>query len=260
MSNSSVSLRKAYLDLLKRSLTDSIHQRTFSAVPRGDGKVELVAADGREHEKRLEGSDWPALGETMVGLKRLDNIEHLIETIIHEQVPGDLIEAGVWRGGAAIFMKGVLRAWGINERAVWLADSFAGLPAPDATRYPADKDEFLHTIPFLSVSEEEVRENFQRYGLLDDEVRFLKGWFKDTLPTLNEQQWSLIRLDGDLYESTMDGLLNLYQNVSPGGYVIIDDYGCLPCCKQAVDDFRLHHQIMEPLIEIDWTGIYWRKT
>jgi O-methyltransferase len=70
----------------------------------------------------------------------------------------------------------------------------------------------------------------------------------------------VLRLDGDLYESTMDALVPLYDKVSPGGFVIVDDYGAWEPCRKAVDEFRHRHDITDPIIEVDWTGVYWRKT
>jgi O-methyltransferase len=71
--------------------------------------------------------------------------------------------------------------------------------------------------------------------------------------------WSVVRLDGDLYESTMDGLANLYPGLSPGGFLIVDDYGGLAPCRAAVDDYRRDNRIAEEIVEIDWAGVYWRK-
>ena len=100
------------------------------------------------------------------------------------------------------------------------------------------------------MSVDHVRRNFQRYGLLDDQVKFLVGWFRDTLPTAPLEQIAVLRLDGDLYESTMDALAPLYPKVSTCGYVIVDDYN-LPMCKQAVDDYRRANGITEQLVPID---------
>ena len=105
---------------------------------------------------------------------------------------------------------------------------------------------------------DEVRANFARYGLLDDQVRFVEGWFRDTLPGLRDLTWAVIRVDGDLYESTMDSLENLYGGLSPGGWVIVDDYERAPC-RQAVHDFRERNSISEPIVTVDWTGICWQK-
>ena len=132
-------------------------------------------------------------------------------------------------------MRGVLSAYGDRERVVWAADSFAGLPAPDEERYPADVGDRGHTAEELAVPLDEVQDNFRRYGLLDEQVKFLPGWFRETLPTVSKQRWAIVRLDGDLYESTMDGLVNLYPRLSPGGFLIIDDYG-FDNCRAAVDD------------------------
>ena len=108
------------------------------------------------------------------------------------------------------------------------------------------------------MSVESVRENFRRYGLLDDRVRFVEGWFRDTLPKLRTNTWALVRLDGDMYESTMDGLINLYDGLSVGGFLIVDDLALDPC-REAVEDFRRERRIEDPIEEIDWTGGYWRK-
>lgn len=195
----------------------------------------------------------------MIGLHRLNNLQYCLEQILASRVPGDVIECGVWRGGAAIFLRGLLKAHGVTERCVWLADSFCGLPAPNADKYPADREMTLHLANYLAVPLAQVRENFSRYGLLDDQVRFVEGWFRDTLPALNNQTWSLMRLDGDMYESTMDALVNLYPNLSPGGFVIIDDYSDIPACRQAVHDFRERYCINDEIQLIDWSGAFWQK-
>ena len=196
----------------------------------------------------------------MIGRLRLDNLQDCAEAVLRDVVPGDFLEAGVWRGGAAIFLRGVLRAYGVQDRCVWLADSFAGLPPPDPERYPADAGLNLHQFPELAVSQDAVRANFRRYDLLDDQVRFLPGWFRNTLPTAPVERLALLRIDADLYESTIDALTHLYPKLSPGGFVIIDDYGFVAACRQAVTDYRQAHHIEEPIVAIDWTGAYWRRT
>jgi hypothetical protein len=207
----------------------------------------------------MEGRIWPIVAHTMIGLKRLDNLQFCIEEVISNGVTGDLIETGVWRGGATIFMRAVLKAYGVSDRCVWVADSFEGLPPPDTGKYPYDAGDTLYKARELVVSLEEVKTNFERYGLLDDQVRFLKGWFRDTLPVAPIQRLAVLRLDGDMYESTMDALVNLYPKLSEGGYVIVDDYGCIPACRRAVQDYRSATSIIEEIRAIDWTGIFWQK-
>ncbi len=223
------------------------------------GRVRIARTFKFDPAKRLEGKDWPPLADTMIGLKRLDNIQFCIEDIIQNNVSGDFIETGVWRGGAVIFMRGMLRARGITDRTVWAADSFSGLPSPDLDKYPQDAGDPHHLWnDFLGVSLETVQRNFRRYGLLDEQVQFLKGWFKDTLPTAPVKQLALLRLDGDMYESTMDALVHLYPKLSVGGYVIVDDY-FLKGCSQAIHDYRAKHNITDEMISIDWASVYWRK-
>lgn len=156
-------------------------------------------------------------------------------------------------------MRGVLKAYGVSDRDVWVADSFEGLPPPDEEAYPADHGDRHHTHSDLAVDLETVRDNFRRYGLLDDQVKFLPGWFRDTLPTVAGMRWSLIRLDGDMYQSTYEALQWLYPSLSQGGYLIVDDYGALPAAAAAVDDYRKEHGITEAIRRVDWTGVYWRK-
>jgi O-methyltransferase len=265
-------LQDLYLQLLARSLTHTLYsapdampfasgnplRRAQARRLRKKGIIQIQVMPDREQD-REQGKDWPLFSQTMVGMKRLESLRSCIETVIADDVPGDLIETGVWRGGASIFARGVLRANGVVDRKVYVADSFEGLPPPDGDKYPADAGAGWHLADELAVSEDEVRENFARYGLLDDQVAFLKGWFKDTLPTVSDKTWAIARLDGDMYESTMDSLTNLYDGLSPGGFLIIDDYS-VEACKQAVTDFRRDNGISEPIVEVDWTGVYWRKS
>jgi Macrocin-O-methyltransferase (TylF) len=245
-----------YLDLLKRSLTNTI----FGSEPDIDDDEFRFATQFAAHYVNSDAV-------SMITLARFDNIQNCIQDVLRNGVPGDFIETGVWRGGAAIFMRGALKAYGVTDRAVWAADSFEGLPVPDADRFPLEAkvqsgpvmQKLYHN---LAASLEDVKRNFAAYGLLDDQVKFLKGWFHDTLPTAPIGVLSLMRLDGDFYESTTDALNSLYDRLSIGGYVIIDDYGqdSWTYCRRAVDDFRLERHIQDPLIVVDSTCAYWRRT
>jgi O-methyltransferase len=268
-----------YLDLLKQLLTRTIvperyrplsgqwrpskgiYKAVFTVLSRVLGRkhLELVRRYEPDWAKREQGLDWPPDAETMVGIKRLENVQACIVDVLRNGIPGDLIEAGTWRGGTAIFMRAALSAFGDTTRTVWVADSFEGLPKPDAKLYPSDADDtHWRSNEYLAVSLETVQANFRRYGFLDDRVRFLKGWFKDTLPTAPITRLAVARLDGDMYESTIQALGALYPKLSIGGYLIIDDYG-LPGCKAAVDDYREANGIGEDILHVDWTGAYWRR-
>lgn len=260
-------LRERYLDLLEGAITHTLYdppdtrplpedvQRAIMEELRRTGETLTLRSP---QEERAQGRDRPLYAQTMIGLERLRNVRACVESALADGVEGDLIEAGAWRGGAAIMMAGVLAAYDVCDREIWVADSFEGLPRPDAERYPADADDINHAATELAIPLEEVRANFERYGLLDERVRFLKGWFRDTLPSLGEKSWAVIRLDGDLYESTMDGLVNLYPRLAVGGYLIVDDYG-FDNCRAAVEDYRGENGIDEQIEMIDWVGAFWRR-
>lgn len=222
-------------------------------------RYRLVEERGFSRQQREDGMIWPGQADTMIGRKRLDNLHECIETVLRDGVPGDIIETGVWRGGACILARGVLAAHGDTARRVFVADPFEGLPKPEADKHPADSGDTHHVHKFLAVSQEQVAANFEKYGLLDAQVVFLKGWFKDTLPTAPIDRLAVMRLDGDMYSSTIDALDNLYPKLSSGGFCIIDDYA-LEGCKKAVTDYREKHGIGDDLITVDWTGAYWRKS
>lgn len=244
------------------ALRSAIVQRVWRRFDRllNKQQLALVRRKERDYALREQGLDPPGDAETMIGLVRLENLRQAIRTVVDEDVPGDVLEAGVWRGGASIFMRAALVAYGAPDRKVWLADSFAGLPPPDLERYPQDKDMSLHLLPYMVATLDRVRKAFARYELLDENVHFIEGWFKDTLHTAPVRQLSLLRVDGDMYESTIQVLEALYDRVSPGGFVIIDDYKAFRECRQATDDYRASHAINDPITEIDWTGVYWRKS
>lgn len=269
-----VALRERYLDLLTGCLTrelfidEEAHDVPLSAWP-GDADELLgvlrtngwrLTRIGGDPTTRDDGNDWPPAAETMVGRRRLADVRRCVATVLADGIPGDLIETGVWRGGVTILMRGMLEAWGDTERRVWVADSFEGLPAPDGDAFPHDIGHDMSDVAALAVSAAQVRMNFARYGLLDDRVRFLEGWFRDTLPSAPIDRLAVLRLDGDLYESTMDALEALYPKLSVGGFVIVDDYGAWEPCRQACTDYRDRHGITDEIVPIDWTGVHWRRS
>lgn len=278
MQQMSKSAQQLYIDLLKQTLCYALYEEPpvpvelfwsrRGWVKRGLAPVlrSLAGVVGAKlcfpvsyTKKEIEeGRIWPLQAHSMIGLKRMGNLAFCAQTMLEEGIPGDLIETGVWRGGASILMRGILAAYGVSDRRVYVADSFQGLPKPNEADYPADAGDTNHQYSFLAVSRQQVEENFRKYGLLDSQVVFLEGWFKDTLPKVPAQQFGLIRLDGDMYESTMDALGPLYPRLAPGGFCIIDDY-YLSGCRQAVTDYREKHRIVEAIQEIDGVGVFWRK-
>lgn len=266
-------VEEMYLDLMKRVLTRTGFVSYQLPIPRGWrrliykpvrdllnswGGLQLVRQVDAGH--RHIGGDWPSDAETMVGMVRLNNLQDCVTDVIKNKVPGDLIETGVWRGGASIFMTAILKAYGGTERTVWVADSFRGLPKPREGTHAGDIADPLVKFQDLAVPLDKVKENFRKYGLLNDQVRFLPGWFQDTLPNAQIDQLAVLRLDGDMYDSTMVALEALYPKLSVGGYVIVDDYSALAACKDAVDEFRAREAITDPILPVDWAAVYWQRT
>jgi O-methyltransferase len=242
--------RDLYLDLLIKVLTNMVY---------GDPSTNPANTGPFQPELRAIGYDWPVLAHTMVGLQRLQNVRELAQRALDENIPGDFIEAGIWRGGCCILMRGVLEANGVKDRKVYAADSFAGLPPPDAEAYPADRDFDLSIYRELAVSLEAVKDNFARYDLLDDQVAFVKGLFAETLPGLSAGPFCLLRLDGDYYGSTYVSLEALYPKLSPGGFVIVDDFNYLRSTREAVNDYRTRMGITAVMHQVDWSASWWRK-
>jgi len=231
-------IKNGYLELLRRCLTRSLFL----------GRRQLI--------DRVRGADWPDDAETMIGDIRLENIRHCLATVIKEQIPGDFIECGVWRGGACIYAKAVIESLA-SQMKVFVADSFCGFPAPTN---PIDMSAtFLHE-PKLKVSRKTVEENFLLYRLLDERVQFVEGYFRETVPLLAHETFSVLRIDCDLYEPTTLILEQLYPRLSVGGFVIIDDYAAIDTSAMAVENFRRSNHIMEVLEPIGTTcACYWRK-
>lgn len=246
--------RDLYLNLLRDTLTGFVYRD-----PPINTRPWWKRRKGFSEKLRHEGGDWPSLAHTMIGRARIDNIRYALETVIAEGIPGHFIETGVWRGGACIFARGVLKSHNVVDRKVIVADSFEGLPAPDIGKWPADKGDPHHKIDVLAISEAIVRENFSAYGLLDDQVEFIPGYFEQTLPGRKFGALAVVRLDGDMYGSTWTALEALYPQLSPGGFLIVDDY-TLPNCRRAVHDYREQQAIAGELVPIDAASVYWRKS
>ena len=245
-----------YVSLLKECLLDNIYGSHIMEI----GREEDIGKKGQLADTTIidNGEYFPMRAHTMMGRKRLDNIHYCIENIKTDNIEGDFIETGVWRGGGTILMAGLNKYYQLNKK-TYVADSFKGLPPPNEL-YPQDVTSTLHEWDILRVSVDDVKSNFDKYNLLDENVCFIEGFFENSLKTANINKLSLLRLDGDMYSSTIVCLEELYDKLSIGGYIIIDDYGCKAVeCKAAVDDFRQTRNIQTMMIPIDWTGVYWKK-
>jgi hypothetical protein len=271
-------MRDRYLSLLKQALGNLLYpelEMQIDYFERGGSslsglELQRFQRDIAEHRsaelanllaEKQQGTGPLRFAHTMIGLFRLSNIERCAEQVFADRIAGDFLEAGVCKGGAAIFMRALQIAHGEQNRKTWVVDSFQGVPPstdPDDAGYGLDLEE--DRLPWLACSEAQVRSHFSRYGLLDDHVEFVSGWIADSLPRAPIGQLAILRIDVDLYSSTRQCLELLYDKVAPGGFVIVDDYGFLQCCRDAVDGFRASHGVEEPIRWIDRSGIYWRKS
>jgi O-methyltransferase len=249
--------RKIIKKLLNGDVTGELKQKYLTGKTTSEENLSIL------NTHYINRSEWPSKhdAETMIGHTCLDNIEFLIDEVVANKIFGNFIETGVWGGGACIYAKKLFDSLGENRK-VYVADSFAGLPKPEMDRYPQDAGDNHHTYDPLRISLEEVKNNFLKYNCLDDNVIFLKGWFKDTLPTLtSDEKFCIIRLDGDMYSSTMDALVHLYPKLQIGGYCIIDDYA-LKGCAAAVHDYVNANNIKVHAYAIPGAGanaIFWKK-
>jgi len=251
---------KLKLLFIQRVLTDTVGDKQITdeffanGIYPTDSKMEEIVSR-QVSDDRLYGRDWPHSAHTMIGLKRMNNLHESLDYVRENNIQGDFIETGVWRGGASIFAKKYFDLYGMNRK-VFVADSFKGLPPPQVQEDAGDPH---HTIDFLRVSLADVQNNFKLYGALDENVIFLEGWFEDTLPNNDSiGELSVLRMDGDMYKSTMDVFDSCYHKVVKGGRVIIDDY-CIPNCKNAVHKFREVNSFTEEITVIDQCGIFWTK-
>jgi O-methyltransferase len=272
-------LRARYLELLRRALVNLIYPEHELRIERLEAGA--VPQDRQERDRMLRdirygdaddfagllaakqnGSVWRGkpwrFSHTMVGMRRLEHLQWCAERVFEDGVPGDFLEAGVCQGGASILLRALQVAYGQPRRRTWLADSFEGLPVPSHeadTNYDFSEGKQ----PWLAFSRAAVEDNFRTYDLLSEEVVFLPGWFRDTLENAPVPALAILRLDADLYESTREALVALYDRVSPGGFVVIDDYDAFAPCRTAVQEFRAERGITAPIRHIDRMAVYWRK-
>jgi hypothetical protein len=270
-------LRQRYLDLLKRALVNLIYpehelrirhlqyQPRMGSHPIDEAFMYNIRYRAAEEYAALvagkqDGAKASKYAHTLIGLKRLHNLEYCAEQVFANGIPGDFLEAGVWQGGAAIFLRALQVAFGAAQRRTWVADSFQGLPSPVAAPdLQFNMGVIPERVPWLAVCRDTVVDNFRTYDLLSEQVCFLEGWFADTLPLAPIEQLAILRIDADFYQSTREVLETLYDKVAPGGFVIVDDYHAFLPCQMAVDEFRAAWGIHDRLRWIDRQGVYWQK-
>lgn len=235
------------IEELKRAVSGHLHL---------GGDTPFESFNALSHYDR-ENSRWRIDREqvpmSLLSKGQLDLIDWAVNDLAARKVPGDLIEAGVWRGGAVILMRALLDAYFLHDRQVIAADSFSGIPKNTQFKHdPVDLWEDR-----WEASLDEVKENISSFGLLDERIEFVEGYFADTLPALANRNFALVRLDSDSYDSVLTSLEHLYPRLSSGGIIIVDDWH-LPGCRFAVDHYRAAQGITEEMQANSGNG-YWIK-
>lgn len=192
---------------------------------------------------------------TMVGLKRLKNLDRLVHKIDELEIEGDIVECGTYNGGTAAILAKVATESRL-KRHVWLVDSFRGFPEPTLKDGPYSKE---HT-GSCQGSKEKVLEVLRKSGVDDKKVTILEGWFKDTVPTLPVKKISLLHIDADFYESVKICLDYLFKKVEKGGFVVLDDYGYWEGYRLAFNEFKELNKLDITSHKVDNTGVFFQKT
>lgn len=191
---------------------------------------------------------------TILSKGQLDLVETLLADLAERGIPGDCIEAGVWRGGTVILVRAALDRFGMADRQVIAADSFCGI-LPN-TRFRHDLIDPWNDRWVASV--DEVSTHLAAFGMGDGRIELLWGLFASSLPTLAGRRLAFIRLDCDSHDSVMDALTVLYPLLMPGGVVLVDDWHLFGC-RIAIDHYRKLHDINDP-IEVTAGNGYWFKS
>jgi O-methyltransferase len=202
---------------------------------------------------------------TMTSLERRYHLLQSIRYIHRHQIPGAIVECGVWRGGSMMLVANALQALGDTSRELFLYDTFEGMPPPTeidkdfgqtsaADRLEAEIATKSDSVVWAIAGLEEVTHNMTSTLYPADKTHFVIGKVEDTIPGTMPSQIALLRLDTDWYESTAHEFKHLYHLLSPGGVVIIDDYGYWQGARRAVDDFLATCPDRILLHRIDDTG------
>lgn len=202
---------------------------------------------------------------SLVGVGGLEVTYKTVNDVCKRNIPGDMVELGVARGGCAALMANVVfdkTVCGQLQRKLWLFDSYEGLPDPTDMDFNSElgngTGDHVRPLPkgsCLGQLDEVKHLMFNKNDFPKDEIEFVKGWFENTVPVTKKeiQEIAVLRIDGDWYESTKCCLENLYDKVSPDGYIIVDDYQSCYGCRRAVDEF-LQVRGLNPHIKFDGRG------
>ena len=229
-------------------------------------KYRRMALSRPQADKKKIETVFKCLEFSLVGWQGMEATYDCTRKVLERRIPGDLVECGVAQGGSALLIAMVNKHFGDSSRQIWLFDSYEGLPDPTPDDFKEGRTgSHIRPLPkgsCLGTIEEVSRLLFTENGLNPKVIRMEKGWFQDTLPVIAPKigSISLLRLDGDWYESTLVCLNFLFSKVSTGGFVILDDYFTCHGCKKATDEFLAAHSKNYPIIPDGRGGAFFEKS
>lgn len=197
---------------------------------------------------------------TMVTSKNLISLYNLVQRANTQDVPGDIVECGVWNGGSAVMMASAMQdaSMPVPQRSIWLFDSFQGLPPPSERDGDAEQESYFEG--WCKGDQANVERAFNTFDLPLSNVKIVPGWFNDTLHTAAVSQIAVLHIDADWYDSVKIVLDTFYDRVAPGGFVMLDDYGYWKGCDRAVADFFTERGITNITIkQTDHGGAFFQK-
>ena len=249
------------MNLIKLTSTDFVAGRILLS---GKGLLDLLWFLVRNPQKkplRLAALILQLIPKyTKVSVKRLINLYRLVQKVNQLNLPGDIVECGVWNGGSAAIMGVADRddETSGKVRQLWLFDSFRGLPPPSNKDGKQAKAAYFSG--WCQGEPEKVKQIFRRFRLSLQHVNMIAGWFDETLETADLQTIALLHIDADWYASVKIVLETFYDKVVEGGFVVLDDYWRWPGCREAVTDYLREHQIQGVVLKrSDWHGVYFQK-
>lgn len=234
------------------------------AAPAPAGPLPILAS-ASDAERAIVAACQP---HSITSAERLLSVVDAVRHCVANGVPGAFAECGVWRGGCVLAMILALQDSGVDDRDVWLYDTFEGMTKPidlDDTRFGPSAEEVFAAAEragtvafpeyFTEFDESDVRARLAATGYPQERLHYVRGRVEDTLPAQAPDRLALLRLDTDWYESTRHELEHLYPRISSGGVLIVDDYGHWDGCRRAVDEYFEGFPPRPLLARVDYTAV-----
>jgi O-methyltransferase len=260
---------RARIDALETSRWWRLHPRfLLRGTTRPTDGTEAEAPASRTHDLPIDFDESDAelcrrvAPYTMTTPPRLYALARAVEYVVTNEIPGALVECGVWRGGSMMAVALTLQRLGVTDRDLFLFDTFSGMtpPGEEDVKHTGERAADLlatssrDSDDWAVASLEDVRENVLGLGYPEERIHFVSGAVEETLPAQAPAEIGLLRLDTDWYSSTKHSLSHLYPRLRPGGVLVVDDYAYWQGARRAVDEYVAEHDLQLLLNRIDYTA------